>query len=408
MRIDLSLECAVDNSIRIQQISAMFDVPIAQKSKVEWHGDVPIDREPWSVGLIMGPSGCGKSSIARQLFGDRFEPSLNWSDRAVVDDCGGDMSVQAICEAFSSVGFNSIPSWTRPFRVLSNGEKFRVELARRLLELPDPIVMDEFSSVVDRQVAQIASHAVQKYVRRNKRKFVAISCHLDLIDWLQPDWIFEPSTMAFTPRGLLQQRPRLDITICRVDHSAWRLFAPFHYMSSDLHVSARCFGLFVGDRIAAFAGIMPKPVSNGADRGKAIAGVSRVVTLPDWQGLGLAFVLLEKLGAAYAAIGKRFRNYPAHPAFVRAHRPQSWRLEKKSGKFSSSDQTPSLVQAGRPSVCRARIYRVRDGSRTGRNVAGSRATNKTVPKDRPGFESLWIFGFLSDFRLQRMRPAPHR
>lgn len=336
MNVSLDLECNVGQTPRVQQIAAMFDVPLSEKSRVSWHGSVPLEDKPWSVGLIVGNSGSGKSTIAKSLFGPAYEPALSWSENAVIEDVGEGMSIEEIANAFSSVGFNSIPSWLRPFHVLSTGEKFRVEMARRLLELPDPVVVDEFTSVVDRQVAQIASYAVQKYVRKNNRKFVAVSCHFDIVDWLQPDWILEPSTMAFTPRGYLQQRPKLDITICRVPYSAWKLFAPFHYMSAELGKSARCFGLFVGTRIAAFAGVMAKPISNGDEAGTAIAGISRIVTLPDWQGLGLAFVLMEKLASAYKAIGKRFRNYPAHPMFVKSHRKSGmWRETKKAGVFSS-------------------------------------------------------------------------
>jgi hypothetical protein len=63
---------------------------------------------------------------------------------------------------------------------------------------PDrPLLVDEFSSVVDRQVAKIGAHAVQKWVRRNARQFVAVSCHYDIVDWLRPDWVLEPATMSF-------------------------------------------------------------------------------------------------------------------------------------------------------------------------------------------------------------------
>ena len=88
-----------------------------------------------------------------------------------------------------AVGFNTIPAWLRPYGVLSNGEKFRVDLARRLLEGGDLIAVDEFTSVVDRQVAKIGSHAVQKWARGKGRQFVAATCHYDLEDWLQPDWV---------------------------------------------------------------------------------------------------------------------------------------------------------------------------------------------------------------------------
>jgi GNAT superfamily N-acetyltransferase len=334
MKIDLVVESQIPDSSRVAQLSAMFDVPPAEKSRIEWHGELPIEQQPWNVGLIVGPSGCGKTSIGRQLFGDHYEVPLAWSRGAVIDDFSKSFGIQEVTAACQAVGFNTIPAWMRPFAVLSNGERFRVELARRLLELPSPIVVDEFTSVVDRQVAQIGAHAVQKYVRRQQKQFVALSCHYDIIDWLQPDWIFEPASMHFARRSL-QRRPALDVTICRVPYSAWKLFAPFHYLTAELHKAARCFGLFVGDRITTFAGILPKPVSNGRNRGEAIAGVSRVVSLPDWQGLGLAFVLLDKLGAAYKAIGKRFRNYPAHPSFVRAHgRSSLWTCSKAAGTFS--------------------------------------------------------------------------
>jgi len=165
----------------------------------------------------------------------------------VIDDFAKRFSIEAVTNACQAVGFNTIPAWMRPFRVLSNGERFRVELARRILELPDPIVVDEFTSVVDRQVAQIGAHAVQKYLRKNKRQFAAISCHYDIVDWLQPDWMFEPATMTFARRSL-RQRPSVDVTISRVPYFAWSLFAPFHYLTSELHRAARCFCLFVGDR----------------------------------------------------------------------------------------------------------------------------------------------------------------
>jgi len=333
--IDLVVETEVSRSPRARQLEAMFDVPPGEKCRLEWKGDLPIEAEPWNVGLIVGPSGSGKSSVARSVFGDHYHPDLEWRGKSVIDDFRTDLPMGDVSAACQAVGFNTIPAWLRPYQVLSNGERFRVDLARRILELPDPIIVDEFTSVVDRQVAQIGSHAVQKWVRKNERKFVAVACHYDIVDWLQPDWIFEPGTMHFA-RRCLQPRPSLDIAISRVDYSAWKLFAPFHYMSGNLHRGARCFGLWVSGRLAVFAGIAPKPISTGRDAGTAIAGVSRVVTLPDWQGLGLAFVLLDKLGAAYTGIGKRFRNYPAHPAFVRAHgRSDKWSCRKHAGKFST-------------------------------------------------------------------------
>jgi len=329
--IDIVVQSEISKSSRVKQLSAMFDAPLQDVSTLQWKGDFDYGSKPWNVGLIVGPSGCGKSTIARQVFGEM--PDLQWQGKSVIDDFDPSLSIANISTICQSVGFNTIPAWMRPYSVLSNGEKFRVEMARRLLELSDPIFVDEFTSVVDRQVAQIGSHAIQKYVRKNGRKFVVASCHYDIIDWLQPDWIFEPATMTLTRRSL-QQRPTLQIEITRVSYQAWQQFAPFHYLTSELHKAARCFGLFVNDQIASFAAVLHRPHAKVRD----IIGISRNVTLPDWQGLGLAMILSEKLGAAYKAIGKRLHHYPAHPSFVRSFdKSPYWKMEKRPGTFCSSE-----------------------------------------------------------------------
>lgn len=315
-RIDLIVSSPIPATSRARQLEGMFDVPRGEVTSREWHGEIDLEAKSWNVGLIVGPSGAGKSLCAHQLFGD-FDLSIAWGKSSIIDDFPQEMSIRDIIDACQSVGFNTIPAWMRPYHVLSNGERFRVELARRLLSSSDPIVIDEFTSVVDRQVAKIASHAVQKLVRRKGRRFVAVSCHYDVIDWLQPDWVLEPATMDLRWR-LLQPRPQLAGEIRRVLWQTWRLFAPYHYMNADLHRGARCFGLFVEGKIAAFAGLLFRPISNVKNNPSPIYGISRVVTLPDYQGLGLAFLLMNQLGAAHKTFGHRVNMYPAHPTFIRS------------------------------------------------------------------------------------------
>ena len=274
---------------------------------------------------------------------------MTWQAPSIIDDFSAALSIQQITQACQSVGFNTIPAWLRPYAVLSNGEKFRVEIARRLLETPidETIVIDEFTSVIDRQVAQIASHAVQKFIRSHNRRMVVASCHYDIVDWLQPDWVLEPGTMKFS-RRLLQQRPKLEISISRVNHSAWELFAPFHYLTASLSRSAQCYLLCVNESPASLACLLHRPHPTAHD----IIGVSRVVTLPDYQGLGLAFVLMNTLGQANRAIGKRLHMYPAHPALIGSmDRSPVWALIKRPGRHSQrSGRTSQMSGAfgGRP------------------------------------------------------------
>lgn len=340
MKVDVTVSSKISSSSRVRQLEGMFDVPPEEKSTLSWQGEVPVEDEPWSVGLIVGPSGCGKSILLKQCFGG--EKKLRWGRSSVVDDFDEKFSMKEVAAVCQAVGFNTIPAWTRPFRVLSNGEQFRAELARRLLETDGTIVVDEFTSVVDRQVAKIGSHAVQKYVRKNGKQFVAASCHHDVIDWLQPDWVLEPSTMTFRRRSL-QRRPTVDVVVGRVSPAAWELFAPFHYMSAKLNPTARCFGLWANDQLASFTCVLYLP----HPRVKNIYRLHRSVTLPDWQGMGLIHVLCERVGAAYRAVGKRLRAYPAHPAFIRA-RNQSplWAMIKRPGTFSPRTGVSSSLVGG--------------------------------------------------------------
>ena len=333
---DIVVRSPVHRSGRVRQLAAMFDVPIPEESILRWKGRLPIDDDssPWNVGLIVGPSGSGKTTLARDLWG--IPEPFEWTARSVIDDFSTDVSIETISKVCQAVGFNTIPAWMRPFHVLSNGEQFRVTLARHLIESRDPIVIDEFSSVVDRQVAKIASHAVQKHVRRSGRRFLAVTCHYDVEDWLQPDWVFDVSTSEFRRRRL-RRRPEIECQIQPVDYKVWETFAPFHYLTAALNRNARCFALLIEGRPVSFAGMLHRPISIKKKRGgksTPIWGCSRRVTLPDWQGLGLAFVLIDNISAAYKTMGARVHTYPAHPALIRSFdRSPKWHLEKMPGKI---------------------------------------------------------------------------
>ena len=308
----------------------MFDVPIEKKQRLHWQGELPIDDDDWNVGLIVGPSGAGKSVLARHLYAKELKrgEAIKWSAQSVIDDFAEAVSIEEISGVCQSVGFNTIPAWLRPYAVLSNGEKFRVDIARRLLELKGTIVVDEFTSVVDRQVAKITSHAVQKYIRAHKRKFVAVTCHHDIEDWLQPDWIVEMPEVAFR-RRLLRQRPPIELEIRRVSYSLWSKFAPYHYLTSNLRGIAACYAAFIEGQPASFVAVLPMALRRKSFRGVI---VSRLVTLPDYQGIGIAMALMKQVASAYISLPTRFFFPPAHPALIRGFsRSPDYVLVKRPG-----------------------------------------------------------------------------
>ncbi len=73
-----------------------------------------------------------------------------------------------------------------------------VDIARALCLDKPLIVFDEFTSVVDREIAKVSALAISKAVRRSNKKFIAVTCHYDVVDWLEPNWVFCTDTMEFS------------------------------------------------------------------------------------------------------------------------------------------------------------------------------------------------------------------
>lgn len=188
---DIVRKNSVKNTFRVSKIEADFDIK-PEHANEHFEGNIEIP-EKWNIGVIVGGSGTGKTTIAKELFGDQYITNFQYSADSVIDDMPK-TDIDNITKMFYSVGFGSVPSWLKPYNVLSNGEKMRVDLARAMLER-DFVVFDEFTSVVDRNVAKTACIAINKAIKKTGKKFVAISCHYDILDWLQPDWVFDTNTM---------------------------------------------------------------------------------------------------------------------------------------------------------------------------------------------------------------------
>ena len=277
------IECTLPTSFRVKQILGMFDVPHKRKSRQSYEVEIPDLKGPWQIGAIVGPSGSGKTTIARHVYGRRLYTRRAWpKDKAVVDALPQRLTIKQITGTLTAVGFSSPPAWLRPYAKLSNGEQFRCDLARALLTGGKIVAFDEFTSVVDRTVAQVGSAAVAKAIRKKRvptRRFVAVACHYDILEWLEPDWVVDMATCQLA-RGCLQ-RPKIKLEIVRCQRSAWEVFAPHHYLSGKLHPSAQCFLTTWKGRAVAFAATIS---TVGRIRRRR---VSRLVVLPDFQGIGI-------------------------------------------------------------------------------------------------------------------------
>ena len=319
-------------TFRVASIMGKFDLE-SNQIKEHFEGNIDI-KDNWQIGLIVGKSGSGKTTIAKQLFPDSYITNFQYSAETILDDMPKDCSVEDITKAFNSVGFSSPPSWLKSYSVLSNGEKMRVDLARAILDEQNLFVFDEFTSVVDRNVAKIGSFAMQKSIRKTNKQFIAVTCHYDVEDWLLPDWVFDTDTMTFRSNdGQKKNRPDIKFEIFKTtDKSIWKMFAKHHYLSHNHNNAAQVYLAYINNQLAGFISILHLP-----NRDKTIKKVHRLVILPDYQGLSIGVKLLNEIGKIYKKDGWRFTIVTSSPSLMFSLKRQVEWVCKNIGRLPSQN-----------------------------------------------------------------------
>ena len=120
------------------------------------------------------------------------------------------------------------------------------------------------------------------------------------------------------PKG---QRPDIKLTVRRVEASVWTsmLFDKSHYLTSELNKSCKCL-LFEWNNVpVAFVGILNTP-RKGIPYG---CSISRIVILPDYQGLGLSTIIFNFVGGIVKSLSDEEHDYrlyikTAHSKFGQA------------------------------------------------------------------------------------------
>jgi len=346
-QIELTLSLSIRPSFRVAQVAGMFDLNPAEHTTRHIRltfGPVPAG---WRIGLIVGPSGSGKSTLAKALFGPWLYRGHTWPHDLPIIEALGPAPLKRIARVLTAVGLSSPPTWLRPYPLLSTGEKFRCDLARALLQAtpladrstaaqPDQpdlapsaddelplVVFDEFTSVVDRTVAQAVAAALARAIRQRVLpcRFVAVTCHYDVLPWLTPDWVLDMATGTFQQHQA--DRPPITLELFRAKASAWTLFSPHHYLSGKLSPAAQCFLAAWQGRPVCFCAVLPQAGRPGWRR------ISRLVTLPEYQGLGIGSAVLVAVADWLLQDRLRTSITTSHPAMIAyLRRSPHWRITR--------------------------------------------------------------------------------
>lgn len=355
-RLILNFKSTVRPSFRVHVACQSLGLPEPDESRHCITAHLPAADEPWCIGLILGPSGSGKSSVATALaqgmgpWPAMFGPTDAWpADATILDGFPAGLTPEETFAALGAVGLSGVRDWLKPYRALSAGQQARADLARALCTPSPAVIVDEFTSRLDRPTAQLVAMAIARAVRSGKtqtRRLIAVGCHDDIAQWLAPDWRLQ-MPQGQLARGSLQ-RPRIQLELRSCSRRLWRLFEPHHYLTGSLIPSARCYVLCHESHPIGFCATCPTLGKSSSSR-----VIHRLVVLPAYQGLGVGRTLLNQV-ARLESSDCSVSITTSHPGLARALRTDPlWRCASPPGR--SRPHSGLLRSFGRKLVPHARL-----------------------------------------------------
>lgn len=328
---NIELKSKIINDKYTEYVYETFDIQNREETSVS----IPINLGEaktfdWNIGVVLGGSGTGKTTILKKC-GQLKQPKFDL-EKPLISNFDW-LNPKEATLLLSSIGLSSVPAWLRPFHLLSNGEQYRATLAYLVSSAKnnEVILVDEYTSVVDRDVAKAMSFSLQKYVRKNNKKIILASCHYDILEWLMPDWTYSPQKGGVLEKHdyLRQNRPKIHLQISRVEPETWDLFKKHHYLT-ELNNKAYAHYLFEwNDKPVGINIISPLPSGSLKNAFRE----SRLVVLPDYQGLGIGYEISRITGAIYRSVGRRYFTKTVHPALGEKRNGNAdWRPTPDNGK----------------------------------------------------------------------------
>lgn len=352
MKIELSH--AIKNDKYTEYIYSAFDIQNKETTQVS----IPFNLEEaktfdWNIGAILGSSGSGKTSILKNI---GVIKKVNFDlEKPLISNFDW-LEPKEATLVLTSMGLSSVPTWLRPFHTLSNGEQYRAILAYLVASAKDgeTILIDEYTSVVDRDVAKAMSFAIQKYIRRVNKKIIVASCHFDILEWLMPDWTCSPQKGGALERCDYRRsgRPKIELQVSRVENETWDFFKKHHYLTEEVNKSCKFLLFEWNDKPVGIVAIINQP-RKGCSNGFAI---SRIVVMPDFQGMGLGVKLSEFSGGLIKNEGGLCFIKTVNPALGEYfNKSESWRGTAMNGKIrhksSMSSDSSAKNRLERASYC---------------------------------------------------------
>ncbi|WP_156400850.1 hypothetical protein [Pseudomonas sp. Root329] len=318
--------------------------------------DIPTD----GVILITGASGVGKSlllkDISRHLSNIRKIPNDIDKEKSIAEIISyGDAG--EVIRYLSKFGLGEPRILIGPFSHLSDGQKERFLIALALLQGVGPLILDEFTTRLDRRTALIVAMNLGKILRSNKQSAFIASCHDDIVDFLNPD--IHIKLCSNGKHRIFNKKPKstnilksLEIKIKKGTIDDYKKLSRYHYENDnpndidmlaplvDHVVTAYSKGELVGVNLC----IRPWPKAfdifpEFSEINKYVLQSFRVIVHPQYRGIGLtkALDVIPNANTKILLSWSAFSSYYSFPILASYQRLNS--------PFETMSHAETLLQA---------------------------------------------------------------
>ncbi|HGV3521561.1 TPA: ATP-binding cassette domain-containing protein, partial [Klebsiella quasipneumoniae subsp. quasipneumoniae] len=190
--INVSFNTRVNKTIRTLEIAESFGLGLDEKA---WtlYDNLELDIERGDVVYVTGQSGSGKSVVLRELqrlMADAGQRVASIDDFVFADDTNvidqlGKTTSDAL-GLLSMAGLNDAYLFVRKPSEMSDGQKYRLKIAKLIESGADVWVADEFGAVLDRVTAQVVASNLQRAARAVGATVIVATTHEDLKNALRP------------------------------------------------------------------------------------------------------------------------------------------------------------------------------------------------------------------------------
>jgi len=244
--VNWSFLTKTDITERTIKVADAFGIGIDTESQFQLFKDFKTTLWKNSVVYITGDSGSGKSWLLENVY-SKFDSSISMNaiqvdpNEILIEGVG--KSIDSALKILNMAGLGDAFLYVRRYSQLSDGQRFRYRLAKMIDSGKDMWLVDEFTSLLDRNTAKIVAFNMQKMAREMHKTLIVASAHEDLYDALQADQCIQKGygaevddTQCFSDfmhryEYIATEKNEFlkDNVVTKGDIHDYEVLAPFHY-----------------------------------------------------------------------------------------------------------------------------------------------------------------------------------